>query len=124
MRPDPTRTREFLSHILEAISRIQTYTSGMSSADFAGDPLVQDAVIRNIEIMGEAARNILKWDPSFAPAHPDIPLRDVYLMRNRVAHGYFSVDVAIVWNAVSSEISALRERISKAVGTDQNRPTQ
>lgn len=124
MRPDPTRTPEFLLHILEAISRIQTYTSGMSSADFAGDPLVQDAVIRNIEIMGEAARNILNFDPSFAPAHPEIPLRDVYLMRNRVAHGYFTVDVAIVWNAVSSEIPALREHISKAIPAGENPPRQ
>src|SRR5579862_8990023 len=87
MKPDPTRTPEFLSHILEAISRIQAYTRGMSSADFNRDVLVQDAVIRNIEIMGEAARNILTFDPSFAAAHPEIPLRDVYLMRNRVAHG-------------------------------------
>ncbi|HLJ79769.1 MAG TPA: DUF86 domain-containing protein [Acidobacteriaceae bacterium] len=117
MKPDPTRTPEFLSHILEAISRIQAYTRGMSSADFNRDVLVQDAVIRNIEIMGEAARNILTFDPSFAAAHPEIPLRDVYLMRNRVAHGYFSVDVAIVWNAISSEISGLRERINRVLGT-------
>lgn len=115
MKPDPGRTPEFLHHILEAISRILTYTGGMSGEDFAGESLVQDAVIRNIEIMGEAARNILHFDPAFAAAHPEIPLRDVYLMRNRVAHGYFSVDVAIVWNAVRSEIPALQQRIRKAL---------
>jgi uncharacterized protein with HEPN domain len=57
---------------------------------------LQDAVIRNIEIMGEAAGNIEIADPGFPTNHPDLPLRDVYLMRNRLAHGYFEVDIALV----------------------------
>lgn len=70
--------------------------------------MVQDAVIRNIEIMGEAARKIDQLDPSFAATHPQVPLRNVYLMRNRLAHGYFSVDMGLVWNTVTAEIPLLR----------------
>jgi uncharacterized protein with HEPN domain len=58
MKPDPARAAEFLRHILEAISRISAYTAEMNAAEFAKNPLVQDAVIRNIEIMGEAAKTL------------------------------------------------------------------
>jgi|SRR6185312_822168 uncharacterized protein with HEPN domain len=118
MKNDPARTPVFLRHILEAITRISGYTQGMSAEDFARNLLVQDAVIRNIEIMGEAARNIEALDPSFATRHREIPLRDVYLMRNRVAHGYFSVDVAIVWNSVETEIPDLERRIRQVLQTE------
>jgi uncharacterized protein with HEPN domain len=111
MKPDPARAAEFLRHILEAISRISAYTAEMNAAEFAKNPLVQDAVIRNIEIMGEAAKNIEAVDPGFAAKYPGLPLRDVYLMRNRLAHGYFSVDIALVWNAVTTEIPVLRPQI-------------
>ncbi len=117
MKPDPARAAEFLRHILEAIFRISSYTTGMSAAGFAANPLVQDAVIRNIEIMGEAAKNIEAADPGFQAKHPGIPLRDVYLMRNRLAHGYFSVDVSLVWNAVQSEIPALRAQIEAVLSS-------
>ncbi|MGB9029346.1 MAG: DUF86 domain-containing protein [Acidobacteriaceae bacterium] len=111
MKPDPARAAEFLRHILEATSRISAYTAGMSAAEFAKNPLVQDAVIRNIEIMGEAAKNIEVVDPGFIAKYPVLPLRDIYLMRNRLAHGYFSVDISLVWNAVTAEIPALRAQI-------------
>ena len=78
---------------------------------------MQDAVIRNIEIMGEAARNVEIADPGFAAAHPDLPLRDIYLMRNRLAHGYFEVDIALVWNAVHSDMPALRKQLMAIVET-------
>jgi uncharacterized protein with HEPN domain len=87
MRPDPARVAEFMHHILQAITRISSYTSGLTEADFAANSQVQDAVIRNIEIMGEAAKNLNLIDPEFSARHPEIPLRDVYVMRNRLAHG-------------------------------------
>jgi len=111
MKSGPGRTPDFLQHILEAIARISTYTAGMNEADFAANQMVQDAVIRNIENMGEAARNIEASDPDFISKHPQVPLRDVYLMRNRLAHGYFTVDIVLGWNAVKTDIPALREQI-------------
>ena len=89
----------------------------MTEADFAANSQVQDAVIRNIGIMGEAAKNISLVDPDFAARHPDIPLHDVYLMRNRLAHGYFSIDIALVWNAVVTDIPALRKQIEAVIGS-------
>ena len=113
MKPDPTRTPEFLKHMLEAVSRISEYTKGLNGAEFGSNSLVQDAVIRNIEIMGEAARNIEALDPQFAAKHPEIPLRDIYLMRNRVAHGYFTVDVGIVWKTVEVDLPELERAIRR-----------
>jgi uncharacterized protein with HEPN domain len=111
MKADPARVAEFLRHILQATSRISSYTSLMSEHDFMANPLVQDAVIRNIEVMGEAARNIEFADPDFAAKQPQLQLHDIYLMRNRLAHGYFSIDLALVWNAVQTELPPLQMQI-------------
>lgn len=69
----PRRVADFLLHIQEAIDRIREYTGDLDEAGFAGNRLVQDAVIRNIEIIGEACNKIRKHDPEFANAHADIP---------------------------------------------------
>jgi uncharacterized protein with HEPN domain len=111
MKPDPSRVADYLRHILEAISRIGKYTSGMSEEGFSSSNLVQDAVIRNIEIMGEAARNIELHGQSIKGLCGELPLRDIYLMRNRLAHGYFSADISIVWNTVQKDIPALKQQV-------------
>ena len=72
---------------------------------------MQDAVIRNIEIIGEAAKNIQKHHLVFATQHPDIPWEDIYLMRNRVSHGYFSIDLEVVWKTVQRDIPELAQQI-------------
>jgi uncharacterized protein with HEPN domain len=89
MTGNPARVTEFLRHILQAVSRISSYTSDITEEDFIANPLVQDAVIRNIEIMGEAARKIELADPDFAAKNPQLPPRDIYLMRNRLAQRLF-----------------------------------
>ena len=111
MKVDPSRIPEYLRHLLQAIARIASYTDGMSEEEFSANSQVQDAVIRNIEIMGEAARNIENADPDFASKHAELYLRDVYLMRNRLAHGYFEVDIILVWNAVQSDIPPLKAQV-------------
>ena len=110
MKSKPHRVPDYLLHILEAIHRINRYVAGMLQADFAANSMVQDAVIRNLEIMGEAARNIESNDPSFSTAHPAFPLRDVYLMRNRLSHGYFTVDLTIVWNTIQNDLPELEKQ--------------
>lgn len=118
MKADPSRVAEFLQHILQAIARIASYTDGIPEDEFSANTQVQDAVIRNVEIMGEAARNIEIADPTFTTAHPDLPLRDIYLMRNRLAHGYFEVDITLVWNAVQSDIPVLRKQVRAILDKD------
>lgn len=69
-------------------------------------------MIRNIEIMGEAARNIEQRLPDFAEQHPEVPWADMYFMRNRVSHGYFAVDLEIVWKTTQNDLPALGEQVS------------
>jgi uncharacterized protein with HEPN domain len=85
----------------------------MTEATFLADELVQDAVIRNLEIVGEAVRNIHRDHPSFAAAHPEVPWEEMYLMRNRVAHGYFSVDLGVVWRTLQRDLPELQQQISE-----------
>jgi uncharacterized protein with HEPN domain len=76
--------------------------------------LVQDAVIRNLEILGEASHNIETRYPAFAAAPPELPLVAAYQMRNAVAHGYFKVDWGIVWNTVHGDLPNLRQQVQQA----------
>ena len=84
----PERHEEYLQHILESAAKVARYTAALDKSAFLGDEKTQDAVIRNLEIIGEASRNIERHHQNFATSHPDVPWEDVYLMRNRVSHGY------------------------------------
>lgn len=90
------RTSECLAHMQEAIRRIAAYVKDLGSTTFEQDIRTQDPVIRNLEIIGEAARNVLEHDPVFAPAHPEIPWAVAYRTRNALSHGYAEVDLATV----------------------------
>lgn len=105
------RVPAYLGHMLQAIERINRYVAGLDQAGFLANDEKQDAVIRNIEILGEAANNIRQHHPDFAVAHADIPWDDIYLMRNRVAHGYFSVDLDIVWRTIRNELPGLERSV-------------
>jgi len=109
-----TRVLDYLEHLLQALARIDRYTAGMEEKDFLQSELVQDGVIRNLEVMGEAARNIEIHAPAFFAQHPELLLKDIYLMRNRLAHGYFSVDMKIVWKTVQRDLPDLQVVIAKA----------
>jgi len=84
------RDRDYLQHILEAIGKIQRFVAGKSEADFFADDMAQDAVIRNLEIIGEA---VTKLSPQFKTAHSDVPWGEIAGMRNRLIHGYVSVNM-------------------------------
>lgn len=122
MKKDELRVPDYLGHIIEAVERINTYTEDMDEVGFLQNQLVQDAVIRNIEIIGEAARNIEKHHPEFAGQHPDVPWEDVYLMRNRVSHGYFSVDLEVVWKTVQRDVPELGQQIRQLQQSLQSKP--
>ena len=92
-----SRAVDYLGHMIEAIDRIAAYTAGLTPEAFLQTTLVQDAVVRNFEIVGEAARNIAREAPEITAAHPEIPWSVMAAMRNRLAHGYFTVDFESVW---------------------------
>jgi uncharacterized protein with HEPN domain len=126
MSKDKHRLADYLAHILQAIERIDRYTEDMDEVAFLQSELVQDAVIRNFEIIGEASNNIVKYYPQFAAEHPELPLAFAYQMRNAVAHGYFQVDLEIVWKTIHSELSGLHAQVHtlehniSAVDNDSN----
>jgi uncharacterized protein with HEPN domain len=111
MTRDLQRLADYLAHILEAIQRIEEYVSDMDEVAFLGNKLVQDAVIRNFEIIGEASNNIEKHFPEFVAMHPELPLASAYQMRNAIAHGYFKVDFEIIWKTIHSELPGLYAQI-------------
>ncbi|PKM21486.1 MAG: hypothetical protein CVV10_09120 [Gammaproteobacteria bacterium HGW-Gammaproteobacteria-14] len=115
MNRDHQRLGDYLAHIIEAIDRIEQYTDDMAEPEFLETPLVQDAVIRNFEIIGEASNNIEKRYPEFAAAHPELPLAFAYQMRNAVAHGYFKVDLEIVWRTIHRDLPALHAQVTEAM---------
>ena len=104
------RVPDYLQHILTAMERIDRYTENIDELGFLNSELVQDAVIRNIEIIGEAANNIQQVDAAFAAAHAEIPWQVMYAMRNRLSHGYDKVDFEMVWKTISNDLPDLYKR--------------
>jgi uncharacterized protein with HEPN domain len=115
MSRDKQRLADYLAHILEAIERIDRYTEDMGEVAFLENLMAQDAVIRNFEIIGEASNNIEKHYPEFAAAHPELPLAFAYQMRNAVAHGYFKVDLEIVWKTIHNDLPGLHQQVQQVL---------
>jgi uncharacterized protein with HEPN domain len=101
--------RLYLADIRDAIDRILVYTSGGRAAFFA-EAMTQDAVIRNIEIVGEATRGVSE---ATRQAHPEIPSRDMAEMRNKVIHHYLRTDLEVVWDVVANDLRPLQEQIDR-----------
>jgi uncharacterized protein with HEPN domain len=120
---DVLRVRDYLEHIELAIARIRRYVAGLDRDTFLAGEEKQDAVIRNIEIIGEAAQSIRRRHPEFAARHPEIPWGGVYGMRNAIAHGYFTVDLDVVWKTVCEDLPALAEQIRALRGALQKDPS-
>ncbi len=74
--------------------------------------VLQDAVIRNFEVIGEASKNIDRKFPDFLRNNPSLPLIDAHEMRNALAHGYFKVDLEILWNTVNRHLADLQEQLT------------
>jgi uncharacterized protein with HEPN domain len=115
MNQHPERAQDYLGHMLQALERIERYTAGKSESDFMVDTLIQDGVLRNIAILGEAAHRLMTDAPDFVAAHPAIPLAKIYATRNRLTHAYEHVDLAIVWNLALYDAPDLRAKIAAAL---------
>lgn len=115
MNPHPLRARDYLGHMLDAVSQIQTYTHGKSIKDFLSDRLLQDGVVRNVEILGESSRNLLSSVPDAGTKFPAIPFAAIYAMRNQLSHGYFAIDLDVVWKVTQRDIPDLRKELEKAI---------
>lgn len=105
MKKDPT---VFLKHILECINLIEEYSKNLSKKDFKVNVEVQDAIIRRLEIIGEAARNL---PDEFKNNYSDTEWKQIIAARNILAHLYFGVDLNTVWNIVKNDLPKLKEQL-------------
>lgn len=103
----------YLHHILDAIGRIQEYAAGISYERFLKDSLLQDGVLRQLEIVGEAAKKVSN---PFRDAHPQLPWKQMTGIRNKLIHDYFEVDLLIVWDTVQTDLPPLKRQVERIVG--------
>jgi uncharacterized protein with HEPN domain len=99
----------YLEHILEAIVKIENFTKEISRFDFSRNVMIQDAVIRNIEIIGVATKKISK---SVTQSHQEIPWSEMAGMRDKLIHAYLDVDIDVVWKTIEVDLPLLKELIS------------
>jgi uncharacterized protein with HEPN domain len=99
----------YLTHILEAATRAAGYIAEAGEEGFKQKPLVQDGVIRQIEIIGEAAKRV---SPAMRSAHPEIPRQDMAGMRDKLIHDYFGVDITQVWLTATKDLPLLAGQIA------------
>lgn len=104
--------RDFLSDMREAINRITTYVTGKSFLSFVADTKTQDAVIRNLEILGEAAKNLSE---SVRSQYSGIPWKSMASVRDRLIHHYFGVNLDIVWQIATIELPRVASQLPDLV---------
>lgn len=100
----------YLDDILTCCSKIRTYTAGMARDQFAADEKTYDAVVRNLEIIGEAAKNI---PPSIQALIPDVDWRKPAGLRDIIAHAYFGIDDAILWDVIQNKVPELQQAVEQ-----------
>ena len=107
MKKDPV---VFLTHIIESIQLIESYMEGKTEADLMKSTGLQDQIIRRIQVIGEAVKNL---PDDLKRSHPEVPWRDIAGMRDIVIHQYFGIDLEFVWNVLTKDIPDLKLKILK-----------
>ena len=111
MKKDP---KIFLHHILESMMEIENHIRDISEEVFSRDVKTQDAVVRRIEIIGEATKNL---PTSFKEEHPEVELREIAGMRDKLIHHYFGIKMDAVWKTSKEDIPKLKKQITKILGS-------
>lgn len=101
------RLPDYLEHMQQAVADAIGFVDGMSRDDFLGDKRTQQAVVMSLIVLGEAATKVMDLYPDFANTHSQIPWRNMRGMRNRIAHGYFDIDLEVVWDTVKAALPPL-----------------
>ncbi|MFM9970723.1 MAG: DUF86 domain-containing protein [Burkholderiales bacterium] len=102
---------DLLGHIRQAAVDARSYVEGLSKNDFLADKRTQQATVMNLVIIGEAASKFMDYHAEFVQRHPEVPWRAMRGMRNRIAHGYFDIDIDVVWNTVQQDLQPLLEKL-------------
>lgn len=102
----------FLKHILDSINAIEDFSEGISKSKLETSRLIQSAVVREIQVIGEAVKNISN---SFKEKHLEIPWRDIIGTRDKMIHHYFGVDLDILWNIIKVDLPFLKKQLEKGI---------
>ena len=105
------RLPDYLDHIQQAAANAYSFAKGLTKDDFLADKRTQQAVIMSFIIIGEAATKVMDGYAEFIQAHAEVPWRSMRNMRNRMAHGYFDIDLDIVWETVQEWLPALLKQL-------------
>jgi uncharacterized protein with HEPN domain len=100
----------FINHILDSINAIEDFSKGISQGELKTNRLIQSAIVREIEIIGEAVKNISE---SFKTNHAEIPWREIVGTRDKMIHHYFGIDLTILWNIIKLDLPLLKKQILK-----------
>jgi uncharacterized protein with HEPN domain len=101
-------SRLLVDDMWEAVCKIQRYTAGMSHSAFVGDEMATDAVIRNLEVIGEAANRLPE---AFKKDHASVEWHKIVGLRHRIVHEYFGVDLDIVWRILEDDLPLFRQEL-------------
>ena len=105
----------FLRDILESCGFIEEFVKGMNFDEFTQDEKTLSAVIKKIEVLGEASKNIPE---SIKKRHPHVPWKEMAGMRDRLIHGYFGVDYALVWKTIEQYIPEVKSQIAEILNAE------
>lgn len=101
------RLGDYLDHMVQAASDACSFVDGVCQEDFLDDKRTQQAVIMSLIIIGEAATKVMDNNELFTQQHPEVPWRSIRGMRNRIAHGYFDINLEVVWATVQTALPEL-----------------
>ena len=106
------RLADYIEHIRQAAGDACQFVQGMDKEGFLVDRRTQRAVVMSLVIVGEAATKVMDQYPDFTAAHPLVPWRSMRGMRNRIAHGYFDINLDVVWETLQTALPALLQQLS------------
>ena len=106
----------FVGHILDSIAKIEKYVDGLTEHEFGNSDIVQDAVIRNFEIIGEVTKNL---SMDFREKHPEIPWKKIAGMRDILIHDYLGIDNITVWNTIETDLPELKRTLQTIVNSTE-----
>jgi len=100
----------YTDHILLCIKKIRKFVKSVDKKEFAKSELLQDAIIRNFEVIGEASKKI---SPEFKKANLNIPWKEISGMRDKLIHDYLGVDIDVIWKTIESDLPVLQKELKK-----------